>query len=521
MRALLGLVLVPLLVVGCSSASDDPSGDGGGGRTVTSSDGGDVGDGGDSDAISATTTGMMTSDAGGDGGAGDAGDSGTNPALVPTLPLAPKPVTGGGATYYVNGPSGSDGADGKAQATAFKTLQHASDLTAPGDTVYVMNGTYSDPSAYAPLWVTRGGTASAWILYQAYPGQHPVIQVASTNWAGIAVSPPQNSTGSIGYVVLDGFEVSGNSPNLTLAQATSDEHTLTSPTNSSGIALGEAFTSTASVNVHHVTVQNCVSHDNPAGGIGSVQADFITVQDSVTYGNAFYSPYAASGISLYEMRNQATDTGYRNFVLRNTSYGNVEKIGNANAGYTITDGNGIIIDDNDNTQSSNVLYTGRTLVANNLVYGNGGSGIHAFHSSHVDFLYNTAYSDNAAIKEGEIFANVGTDVLIEDNVMYARTGSYVSSNCSNTKVTSDFNVLFNGASYGCGTASDPLAAGAHDLVADPKLVKPALSGGDFHLQAGSPAIDHGNSAQFPSNALGGGARAYGKAPDTGCYESDF
>ena len=48
-----------------------------------------------------------------------------------------------GKTYYVSG-TGNDSSDGLSQATAFRTLQHAGDLTQPGDTVYAMNGTYTN-----------------------------------------------------------------------------------------------------------------------------------------------------------------------------------------------------------------------------------------------------------------------------------------------------------------------------------------------------------------------------------------
>ena len=76
-------------------------------------------------------------------------------------------------TYYVSSEIGSDNNAGTSAAAPFETLQVAANHTAPGDTVLVMNGTYTggDPV----LNITTGGTASAPITFAAAPGQTPVI----------------------------------------------------------------------------------------------------------------------------------------------------------------------------------------------------------------------------------------------------------------------------------------------------------------------------------------------------------
>lgn len=57
---------------------------------------------------------------------------------------------------------------------------------------------------------------------------------------------------------------------------------------------------------------------------------------------------------------------------------------------------------------------------------------------------------------------------------------------------------------------------ANSLVADPAFVN--LSGHDFHLQLGSPAIDAGTSTNAPSTDLEGTSRPQGSAYDIGAYE---
>jgi hypothetical protein len=64
-------------------------------------------------------------------------------------------------TYYVS-PSGSDGNPGTSPAKPFRTLQKAADSTAPGDTVSIMNGTYTERAGGSDVVViSRSGRAGA------------------------------------------------------------------------------------------------------------------------------------------------------------------------------------------------------------------------------------------------------------------------------------------------------------------------------------------------------------------------
>jgi hypothetical protein len=172
---------------------------------------------------------------------------------------------------------------------------------------------------------------------------------------------------------------------------------------------------------------------------------------------------------------------YRIVVRRNLSYGNHQKVPSREIGSERpTDGNGIIVDSNHDTG-----YPYRTLVENNLVVGNGGTGIHSYRSSHVDIVNNTSYGNgrNPAQDGGEILAIASSDVRIANNIAQAEPGRRLNGNWRNHEVVSFGNILF-------GTIP-PELTGPGDILADPRLVAPSMRPvlASFVPRADSPAID--------------------------------
>jgi hypothetical protein len=405
-----------------------------------------------------------------------------------SAPAISVPQTGG-RNLYVS-PTGSDTNDGLSTAHPLQTLQRAADVVQPGDTVNVMDGTYASTN-YAVMELSTTGTVESWIVFRAAPGAHPKIK--TTDWVGI------NGL-SVAYVVIDGFEVEGDRTAITY------DYALANPKagNTSGDGIDFADS-------HHIIIRNNFVHDCSGGGIGAMRCDYMTVEYNVAYLNAYWSVYGNSGISLYQLTAIDNSTATKNIVANNVSYNNEEFLNCSCSGDTaITDGNGIIIDDNLHTQDGHPerAYPGRTLVSNNLVYGNGGTGMHAFASTHVDFVNNTAYKNNhsPALDEGQIVGQSSSDVNIVNNVMVAFDGKRVSA--SATGVTYQYNVYWN-------SRVAPVL-GSHDLVADPGFVNPACV--DFRLASGSPAIDSGSGTLVPTIDLLGTTRPLGKGYDRGAYE---
>jgi parallel beta-helix repeat protein len=158
--------------------------------------------------------------------------------------------------------------------------------------------------------------------------------------------------------------------------------------------------------------------------------------------------------------------------------------------YGSTGGTGIMLN-NANTAS----------VSNNLVYDNNQFGIRITGSNSVSLKNNTLVN-NASESKGpplpgiykpaQLYVESGTGTLVQNNIFYAKTGSYIFTLLTETGVTvsSDYNtyfkngnaqlVFYNGVLYADLAAWTGNGAGANDLESDPLFV---TNGSDFHIQS--------------------------------------
>jgi hypothetical protein len=381
------------------------------------------------------------------------------------------------ATYYVS-PSGSDRNSGLSEKLAFATLQHAVSVLNPGDTLLALSGTYRNADyAYAGhneyvAWLTRSGTPDAWITIRAAPGATPSI--VFNGWGGFGTQNAQ-------YIEINGFQITGNNAKITYAYAYS-QRTIANPScNGSGIVFDGRNQGTN--HPHHIRILNNVVSECGGTGISAIQCDYVTIAGNRVFDNCWYNIYGNSGISCYQNWRFDSNTGYKMIIRGNVLYNNHGLIPWIQTGQ-LSDGNGIIIDDSLNTQNGSTLgpYTGRTLVANNLSVNNGGSGMHAFSSEHVDFINNTTWHNSQVLAYGEIFGNSSDDVNILNNICVAATGKPMNTAYGDTNVTSNDNIYFGGEA--------PVGTGPQDQITDPMLVNPQTdpTQGDFGVQPGSPAL---------------------------------
>ncbi|MFC4776648.1 sugar-binding protein [Paenibacillus sp. GCM10023252] len=431
-------------------------------------------------------------------------------------------------TYYVNGVSGDDNGTGLSEDQAFKTIQKAADLTKPGDTVYIMNGTYLESSTHneGVVKIQRSGLPGAYITYKAYPGHKPKLHV-KTAWNHVLITAS--------YIKLEGLEIEGNSNNISLEDAQAVYERLasgnitwgkeTSAYSTNGIAVRPA---NANANYAdkiiptHVEIRNNYVHDVPGGGIYTDQADYLVIEGNKVHDTANRSAFANSGISVFhamDTADYATDNEYQYIIRNNIAYRNETKV-KWHISKNWSDGNGIIIDDFLNSQikthfpnSVPIAYTGRTLVENNIAYENGGSGIHSYNSNNVDIFNNTAYGNNVTpeLDWGQIFAQTTTNGRVMNNIAVATDPmKRVNDNSGNKNTVYDYNIYYGGASTGVKVR------GPHDRIIDPQFVD--RNQYDFRLKTDSPAIDTGNPAVGSAKDYAGTDRPVGEGMDVGAYE---
>lgn len=386
-------------------------------------------------------------------------------------------------TLYVDGINGSDENDGLSVESAFKSIQAAHDISLPGDTIYIMDGVYGQTSNEGSLVISRSGLPDAYITYKAYP-----VLNSGDAWNTILVA-------SASYIRIDGLTVEGISDSITEeeAMAVYDRFAAgdiswgkeTSATNTNGIAIrpqtrvdNNGGLDTVVI-PHHIEVRNCVVTKVAAGGICVEQADYVIIENNDVSETCHWDIFGSSGISVFHSLNTDDNTdSYKNIIRNNRSYRNYHNIPWYSVG-RMSDGNGIILDDNKNTQIGSLPYQGKTLVANNLVYENGGTGMHAYSCRNVDIINNTSWNNNATpeLTWGEITAGDCENVNLINNISYARTGNPVNKNDNNQNVVYDFNIYYNGT---------VTTSGPNDLETDPLFTD--IENRDFTVQEDSPAV---------------------------------
>ncbi|MGI9595660.1 MAG: hypothetical protein ACR2QK_05850, partial [Acidimicrobiales bacterium] len=133
---------------------------------------------------------------------------------------------------------------------------------------------------------------------------------------------------------------------------------------------------------------------------------------------------------------------------------------------TITDGNGIIID-----QNRDFNYTGRTLIANNVIFDNGGRAVLVFESNRVDVLFNTTYHNGRTegLEGGpvELAAGTANEVRFINNMVWARPEAPAVAVNESNGVTVEGNVLVTTNPSGHGDDANLT------LTVDPGLVNPS------------------------------------------------
>ena len=435
----------------------------------------------------------------------------------------------------------------------FTSIQAALDVAVAGDTITVKEK--ATPYFETLIFPRSGSAAAGSIVLQAAPSEHPVLD--GTGAAGTDMVLIDSRS----YLKLVGFEI----------------RNLLGVNDGSGVRILGAGS--------HLEIRDNRIHDirdKNAMGITVYGTLAVPISDLVIDGNEIYDcePAPSEALTLngnvqnFTIRNNdvhdvdnigidmiggETDIQpdpskvARNGLVRGnrvararSSYG-----GGFAAGIYVDGGRDIVIENNSVTESDIGIEIGAenrgivasgVVVRNNLIYDNDKAGLgfggYASFTGRVRdcvFTNNTLYkNDTLGAGFGELWIQYAEDNVVRNNLVYSTAqNTLLMSEYGNVNTTLDYNLWYteagasatafswNGtpyagfAAYRAGTGQD-----AHSLFAAPGLVNPAMV--DFHLGAGSPAINTGDPAFVPGVGemdFDGAPRVNGPRVDIGADEA--
>lgn len=396
-------------------------------------------------------------------------------------------------SYYISA-SGNDKNDGRSEKTAFANPQKALDIAKPGDIILLMSGTYNGVEKQTAVAnFISSGLPAMWITLKNYPGHKPIIFCNGKDGVRIAQGNARSYSNAptLSYLEVRGLYIKGNSLEV-LQQKHPELGTSTPITETTGINIDGSYSPTRMY--HHLRVVDCVTEYCGADGIYVDYSDYVAIENNIMRYNCYTSVHwCMSGLTVMHYADFDKVDNVTKIVVRgNQCYSNQCKTYKTSGPYKIYNGNGMLFDASWEAYLAPDSYLGRTLVQNNLVYGNGGGGIQMWGAHRIDVVNNTIYQNGITpeLKWGNLGFDYCDDIRVINNLVIALPDRPLDFWMeSHTDVSS--NILRANNLYFGGIR--PNIKGFGDIVADPLFVNPSLDPlvADFRLKAVSPAIKSG------------------------------
>ncbi len=417
--------------------------------------------------------------------------------------------------WHVSNDLGSDnliGDNGKSPGAPLKSIVYAiKDAWEPGDTIFVMNGTYRNSdfgngtNAENPavgIWQSYGLATSkdAWLVVTNYPGHHPKIQF--NGQGGIIVS-------KVNYIDISGIEIEGPNQSISRAEATANRLIQDTYYSGRGVAIWTG---------HHIKIHNMKIHDCPNSGIRSNNGDYIDLSYNEVYNCTWWSSNAESAIVVAQAKDfDDKDTikirlthnvvhHNRNYIpYYNSSYPpNSDCYGNECQTYII-DGSGVYITRNkpgSEGQTATDYSKGWFYFANNITYENGINGLVVHKSDRAIVTNNLAFMNGAVPKSegrqnaGGIVIHTSEDVYMYNNISWVNleedftyqvygASSYTASN----NIGVDGNSAFDPSEFAAYNSADGLALFVDTAARDFHLVKNSIAQDLAYTHSDLPELD--------------------------------
>jgi hypothetical protein len=417
------------------------------------------------------------------------------PSPTPTPPPPAPPPSSGAGTYYVatNGSDSNPGTLAQPFSTIFKGMQAIS-TAGPGSTLYIRGGAYKGWTALEANNINPVGTnwTTGAISVKNYPGE--TVTITSKTTSHIATTIRAH------YLIFDGESVA--TPRLIFDGERRSSGVAISGTENPAEASHVRMTNVEVKNAigngiitaggHHNEFLNCKIHHNGT----SQQFDhgfYIVGPDNLVENCDIFSN---TGFGVHIYGSEDTNPNARNIIRGNRIYANRN-------GMIVSSGNA-----NVNNGTAHIVY-------NNLIWGHLEFGIWVDYEGGGRIFNNTIIGKPDWTWGGIFVGGRAKASLIENNIAYRIfiDAPNPQSFPNGGPVHTVRNNLFRVDSFsdsGVGTIKS-----GNLINVDPLWVD--LSNLNFHLKAGSPAIDKGIANGLTSD-FDNCSRPVGLAIDIGAYE---
>jgi hypothetical protein len=448
------------------------------------------------------------------------------------------PALQGWATTYYVATNGVDTNPGTSTNAAWRTIQHAADTLAPGDTVEVCGGTYNE----AITMNVSGNAAQGPVTFENYPGETPIVDGTGLSMPQLPYAAGLFEFTNASYVVVQGFDIRNYQTTSSAyvpagIDITGSPHDLTfisnriygianlntsSSANAYGIAvhgtvpqsisnlvftgneifsntLGQSETFSLDGNVNGFVISGNRIHDNNNIGIGFIGYEGVCSDPT--------QDYTRNGVCRSNIVWDIDDNNNPSYPADDYSAGGIYSDGGSNVLIELN-----LVHDCDIGVEMASEHKGHAAIAcvcrDNLIWSNytqgisiGGYSTSVGQTWNCVITHNTLYhNDSAQQGDGELYiqfnalSNVFKDNIVVANSQNLLIGSAGLSHSTNT-TAADWNLydapggangstwMWNTSTYGSfssyqtGTTND-----AHSIFADPLFISatnsPAFNAGD-------------------------------------------